>query len=303
MAYIGNKGTGTTELSVAADEKLAFKYTLSEPCQLTSVGFYAKATTTNGNARFFVYSDKDGAPYKLLFSIEIALTTSYGSRTVVPLTPWLLNMGAYWLGLQAQAATGGVKIYAGTLTSGARLLASDTYSDGLDAEWATPGTPLVTNTNGRVWADYAVVAGAFRVVRERLNGKVYVEVLEDGSFTLPLIKPVLEFHLHGELAVGPCKLRAYAPCAMTIEEVHAAIDTAPTGAAVIVDVHLNGTTIFTTQSRRPTIAISTNEATSGAVEVTAVAKNDLVTMEVDQIGSTIKGSDLVLQVRGKTKSP
>jgi len=304
MPTLGNKSTGSTELSVAADEKLAFKYTLSEPCQLTSVGFYAKATTTNGNARFFVYNDKDGVPYKLLFSVEIPLTTSYGSRVIAPPMPWLLNVGTYWLGLQAQAATGGVKIYAGTLTSGGRLSGSDTYSDGLDAAWVTPGTVLLTNCNGRVWADYTVVTGAFRVVRERINGKIYLEVREDGSFTLAHtfpqglgVKHTPTFVVPGELVTGACKIRFYAPQALTIEEVHAAVDTAPSGAAVIVDVHLNGTTIFTDQAKRPQIASGTYSDTSDVPDVTAVAKNDLVTMEVDQVGATPKGSDLVVQVR------
>jgi hypothetical protein len=307
MGTLGNKSTGTTELSVAADEKLAFKYNLSEPCQLTSVGFYAKATTTNGKARFFVYNDKDGVPYKLLFSVEIDITTSYGSRIIAPPTPWLLNVGSYWLGLQAQTATGGAKLYAGTLTSGGRLLASDTYADGLDAQWATPGTPLLTNTNGRVWADYDIVTGAFRVVRERINGKIYLEVRENGSFTLAHSFPegigvpcCAFFFVPGELVQGEKagNITFTAPFDFTIEEVHAAVDTAPGDTAIIVDVNLNGTTIFTTQGNRPQIASTEYSDTSGTPELTAVAKNDVLTIDLDQIGSAPAGSDLAVEVRG-----
>jgi hypothetical protein len=82
-----------------------------------------------------------------------------------------------------------------------------------------------------------------------------------------------------------------------IAQVRASVGTAPTGATVIVDVHKNGTTIFTTQSRRPAIAISGNTATpSGAIEVTSFAAGDYITVDVDQVGSTIAGANLVVSV-------
>jgi hypothetical protein len=43
---------------------------------------------------------------------------------------------------------------------------------------------------------------------------------------------------------------------LTVTGVRASVDTAPTGATLIVDVNLAGTTIFTTQASRPAIAIS-----------------------------------------------
>ena len=86
--------------------------------------------------------------------------------------------------------------------------------------------------------------------------------------------------------------------AFTIDEVYIEVKTAPTGASIIVDVHKNGTTIFTTQSARPEIAISGFTDTSGTPDVTSFAKDDAVTIDVDQIGSTIAGADLVVMVRG-----
>jgi hypothetical protein len=43
---------------------------------------------------------------------------------------------------------------------------------------------------------------------------------------------------------------------LTVTGVRASVGTAPTGATLIVDVNLAGTTIFTTQASRPAIAIS-----------------------------------------------
>ena len=87
------------------------------------------------------------------------------------------------------------------------------------------------------------------------------------------------------------------PVALTILRVYINVKTAPTGATLIVDVNKGGTTIFTTQGNRPTIAISAKTAESGTPDVTTLAKNDILSIDVDQIGSTIAGADLVVQVR------
>ena len=83
---------------------------------------------------------------------------------------------------------------------------------------------------------------------------------------------------------------------LTLYAVRASVGVAPTGASVIVDVNKNGTTIFTTQSNRPTIAASTNTDTADAIDVTTWAAGDYLTVDVDQVGSTIAGSDLTVTV-------
>ncbi len=83
---------------------------------------------------------------------------------------------------------------------------------------------------------------------------------------------------------------------LTIVAVRATLLTAPTGAAFIADVDKNGVTLFTTQTNRPTIAISTLTATAAAVQVTAWAPGEWLTYNVEQIGSTVAGSDLTITV-------
>lgn len=82
-----------------------------------------------------------------------------------------------------------------------------------------------------------------------------------------------------------------------VVSVAAMINTAPTGAAVIVDVNKNGTSIFGTQANRPTIAVSTNSATVGAFTATTLTDGDYLTVDIDQIGSTVAGSDLTVVIR------
>jgi hypothetical protein len=98
------------------------------------------------------------------------------------------------------------------------------------------------------------------------------------------------------LAVGTGAQRFYAPYACTIVQVRASVVTAPTGASLIVDVNKNGVTIFGTQSARPTIAASSLTAVSGTPTVTTLAAGDYLTVDIDQIGSTVAGGYLTVTV-------
>jgi len=110
---------------------------------------------------------------------------------------------------------------------------------------------------------------------------------------------VYTFTVKGSLSTSSGTTRFYAPGPMTIDEVMIAADTAPTGQSVLVDINLNGTTIFTDQGKRPEITAGNNEGTSDTPDVTALVKNDYLTMDVDQVGSTIAGGNLTVQVRCK----
>lgn len=105
------------------------------------------------------------------------------------------------------------------------------------------------------------------------------------------------FSVTGALAVQTGRSRIYLEGTYVIETVRAAVNTAPTGSAVIIDVNKNGTTIYTTQSDRPQIAAAGFSATGNNPAVTTFAAGDYLTVDVDQIGSTIAGSDLTVTVR------
>lgn len=111
------------------------------------------------------------------------------------------------------------------------------------------------------------------------------------------IKTTLSFAVTGTLTTGTDKAPTIvAPCTLTITKAKVVVKTAPTGASIIVDVNKAGTTIFTTQANRPTIAISGTQADSGTPDVTSLAEGDKVTIDIDQIGSTIAGADLTVEV-------
>jgi hypothetical protein len=121
--------------------------------------------------------------------------------------------------------------------------------------------------------------------------------LSDGSHSNAKVTTTLSFAVVGTLAVGTDKAPTIlAPCTLTIVKVKLVVKTAPTGAAIIVDVNKNGTTIFTTQGNRPQIAAGATTGDSGTPDVTALAEGDKLTIDVDQIGSTIAGADLTVEV-------
>ena len=108
---------------------------------------------------------------------------------------------------------------------------------------------------------------------------------------------VVTFNQPGVLSTGTGTQPFPFPFAATILGAVASVTTAPTGAAIIVDVNLNGVSIYTTQANRPTIAAGNQTVTTMPVpDVTAVAQFATVTVDIDQIGSTIAGSDLTVNV-------
>jgi hypothetical protein len=107
---------------------------------------------------------------------------------------------------------------------------------------------------------------------------------------------LLTFFIAGAQTAAAKKSSALVPMSGVITDIRAYVDTAPTGAALIVDVNKNGTTVFTTQGNRPTIAISGNASTTTAPDVVAVAAGDRISVDVDQIGSGVAGSDLHVTV-------
>ena len=111
-----------------------------------------------------------------------------------------------------------------------------------------------------------------------------------------VVYQILPYSYTGTLTVQTGTFRLYVERASTIVSVRASVGTAPTGAAILVDVNKNGTTIFTTQSNRPSIAVSTNTATAAAINVTSLAAGDYLTVDIDQIGSTVAGANLTVVV-------
>jgi hypothetical protein len=113
-----------------------------------------------------------------------------------------------------------------------------------------------------------------------------------------VLDDIAQFSRSGTLSVVTGQGRFRFPFAATILGATAAVGTAPTGASLIADVSKNGTTIFTTQANRPTIAAGANATTTEpAPDVTTIAAGDYLTVDIDQVGSTVAGADLTVFIR------
>jgi hypothetical protein len=156
-------------------------------------------------------------------------------------------------------------------------------------------------TTGLSWTDLSATyipssqkGAANGVAQLDGSGKVNPGQLQPSNIT-----KVLPYSYLGNLSVAVGTFRLYndTGATWTITGVRASVGTAPAGTSIIIDISKNGTTIFTTQANRPTIAAAAN--TSGNVtnmDVTTVAVGEYLTVDIDQTGSTTTGADLTVQV-------
>ncbi len=111
-------------------------------------------------------------------------------------------------------------------------------------------------------------------------------------------RTVITFVLAGTAVTGAIPFRFKAMFAFTIVAQVMTADTAPTGGTPSLrgDFHKNGTTINTTQTNRPEIASAANSGSESTPNVTAVAVGDIITAEIDDVGSTTPGANVVLEL-------
>ena len=130
---------------------------------------------------------------------------------------------------------------------------------------------------------------------------IYLNTTRHDSDDHSGLEEVVTFFKQGTLAVTTGTFRWYPPFSIDIVDVRAAVGTAPTGASILVDVNRNGTSIFTSQGNRPTIAASSNFDVSGTPDGTTglTGDADYVTVDIDQVGSTVEGSDLTVMIAYK----
>lgn len=85
------------------------------------------------------------------------------------------------------------------------------------------------------------------------------------------------------------------PYAGTFKKVWVDAETGPTGAALILDIKLNGTSLWaTTPANRPQIAAGATAGTQTAFDTTTFAAGDYLTIDIAQVGSTIAGQDIAV---------
>lgn len=106
----------------------------------------------------------------------------------------------------------------------------------------------------------------------------------------------ISFIKSGNLSTATGKPLFVFPATSKLVDVTAVVGTAPTSQDVLVDVNLDGTTIFTNQSHRPTI--SSTAAVTAVPDVTdEIDAGTVLTVDIDQVGSGTTGADLCVVIR------
>lgn len=101
------------------------------------------------------------------------------------------------------------------------------------------------------------------------------------------------------LTTGTGKLTFRMPRAVTLTGVRASLNTAPTGSTLIVDINETGSTILSTKlSIDATEKTSTTAATPAVISDASLADDAEITIDIDQVGSTIAGAGLKVLLMG-----
>jgi hypothetical protein len=164
--------------------------------------------------------------------------------------------------------------------------------------------------------DLRIRIGSLQVAKITSNGKLELNTTPaTGASTDPLIVRAstgevnqIEHYEHiqiacsdlsSDLTIGTSKAYFRMSFAMTLTAVRASVLTAPTGSTLIVDINEAGSTILSTKlSIDATEKTSTTAASAAVISDTALADDAEITIDIDQVGSTIAGTGLIVTLIG-----
>ena len=102
-----------------------------------------------------------------------------------------------------------------------------------------------------------------------------------------------------DLTTGLAKVTFRMPHAMTLTGVRANVNTAPTDATINVDINQNGTSILSTViTIDATEKTSTTAAAQAVISTASLTDDAEITIDIDQVGSTIAGKGLKVALIG-----
>lgn len=224
----------------------------------------------------------------------VQLAGDLGGTAAAPTVPGLAN--------KANTST---TVSAGTgLTGGGDLSTNRTIS----ANFGTTAGTIAQGNDSRIAgaeqtankgaaSGYASLDGSTKVPVAQLPTGTSGSTVALGNHTHTLTFSLTSFFKTGVLTTTTGTQRLPIDGTYTIVGTRLMAGTAPTGASLIVDVNKNGTTIYTTQGNRPSIAAASNAGGPGATpDVTTLAAGDYLTVDIDQVGSSVAGSDLTVSV-------
>jgi hypothetical protein len=101
------------------------------------------------------------------------------------------------------------------------------------------------------------------------------------------------------ITTGTAKVTFRMPYAFTLSAVRASVTTAPTGSTILIDINESGTTILSTKLMiDASEKTSTTAATAAVISDSSLADDAEITIDFDQVGSTIAGAGVKVYLIG-----
>lgn len=123
-----------------------------------------------------------------------------------------------------------------------------------------------------------------------------------GADKLKYTRQIMWFIIDATLATGTDKSATivYRGPTLTLVRWDFRAKTAPTSAAMIADVNVGGTSLWNaTQANRPTIAAAATSGTGTSFDTTTLSDGDVLTLDIDQVGSGTAGGQVTLILEGE----
>lgn len=102
------------------------------------------------------------------------------------------------------------------------------------------------------------------------------------------------------ITTGTAKVTFRMPYAFTLTAVRASVTTAPTGSTILIDINEGGSTILSTKLMiDASEKTSTTAATAAVISDTSLADDAEITIDFDQVGSTVAGAGVKVTLIGR----
>lgn len=166
-----------------------------------------------------------------------------------------------------------------------------TYTD-LNANFDT----IYTEMNGEI--DNDNVDGSAAIEESKISFNTSTGHDHDGTDSKAIPKGFV-WTIAGTLTTGTSVAPILIPTAtQTISKAYVNVKTAPTGADLIIDINIGGTSVWnSTQANRVKVAADATSGTQTSFDTTSLSEGDVLTVDIDQIGSTIAGADLTITLK------
>lgn len=164
------------------------------------------------------------------------------------------------------------------------------------AQNETNETDLYNEFNGNI--DNDNIKSAAAIVESKIAFNTSTGHSHDGTDSKAIPKGMV-FTVTGSLTTGTSvSPLLISTGTLTITKVYVNVKTAPTGASLIIDINKNGTSIWNaTQANRATITSGNTSGSQTSFDTVALAEGDVITLDIDQIGSTVSGADLTVTIK------